>query len=348
MDGGSNVGFRGSKCNERPRDSHSIRPNNGLNQDGLPPLGRAAISLFSPVLSACLMECLRTVDAMQDHADAARARDQTLALVPTLGALHEGHLALVRRALNEADHVTVSVFVNPTQFGPDEDYGDYPRDLEGDREKLEAAGVDAMFAPSVEEMYPFVENDAFSQPLAWVDVEQLDEHLCGAYRDGHFRGVATVVTKLFHACKPDLGVFGKKDAQQYVILKRIVEDLLFDIEIVGVPTVREADGLAASSRNDYLTADERAQAPVLFEAVEAAEAAIREGEQAPQSVVDAMTETLATAPDADVQYVEIVDARTLQPVEELVPGQDVIAATAVFFGDTRLIDNVFVQVPPQA
>jgi pantoate--beta-alanine ligase len=291
------------------------------------------------------MELIRTVDAMQAHADAARADGHTLALVPTLGALHEGHLALVRTALAEADHVTVPVFVNPTQFGPDEDYDDYPRDLEGDREKLEALGVDAMFAPTVEEMYPYVDDAALPGPLAWVSVEHLDEHLCGAYREGHFRGVTTVVTKLFHACKPDIGVFGTKDAQQYVILQRMVEDLLFDIEIVGVETVRESDGLAQSSRNDYLDSDEREQATVLYEAVTAAEEAVEGGEQEAKAVVRAMENRLAAAPDADVQYAEVVDAHTLQPVEHLAPGQDVLAAVAVFFGDTRLIDNTFVQVP---
>jgi pantoate--beta-alanine ligase len=292
------------------------------------------------------MELIRTVDAMQDHADAARAEGYRLALVPTLGALHEGHLALVRRALETADHVTVSVFVNPTQFGPDEDYDEYPRDLEGDREKLEALGVDAMFAPSVEEMYPYANDEALPGPLAWVAVNKLDEHLCGAYRDGHFRGVTTVVTKLFHACKPDVGVFGRKDAQQFVILKRLVEDLLFDIEIVGVPTVREPDGLAQSSRNAYLDPEEREQATVLYEAVTAAETAIEEGEQQAQAVVDAMDAALAEAPDADVQYASVVDAHTLQPVDHLAPGQTVLAAVAVFFGETRLIDNAFVEVPP--
>ena len=291
------------------------------------------------------MELIRTVDAMQDHADAARAEGDRLALVPTLGALHEGHLALVRRALETADHVTVSVFVNPTQFGPDEDYDEYPRDLEGDREKLEALGVDAMFAPSVEEMYPYANDEALPGPLAWVAVNKLDEHLCGAYRDGHFRGVTTVVTKLFHACKPDVGVFGRKDAQQYVILKRLVEDLLFDIEIVGVPTVREPDGLAQSSRNAYLDPEEREQATVLYEAVTAAETAIEEGEQEAQAVVDAMDAALAEAPDAEVQYASVVDAHTLQPVDHLAPGQTVLAAVAVFFGETRLIDNAFVEVP---
>ncbi|MFB6230098.1 MAG: pantoate--beta-alanine ligase [Salinibacter sp.] len=290
------------------------------------------------------MELIRTVDAMQAHADAARAEEKTLALVPTLGALHEGHLALVRTALEEADHVTVSVFVNPTQFGPEEDYDDYPRDLEGDRDTLEALDVDAMFAPSVEEMYPYVNDAALPGPLAWVSVEHLDEHLCGAYREGHFRGVTTVVTKLLHACKPDVAVFGEKDAQQYVIIQRLVEDLLFDIDIIGVPTVREPDGLARSSRNAYLDPDEREQATVLYDAVTAAEDAIRGGEQEAQAVVRAMENKLA-APDADVQYAEVVDANTLQPADHLAPGQEVLAAVAVFFGDTRLIDNTFVEVP---
>ena len=291
------------------------------------------------------MEWIRTVDVMQTHAEAARADGQSLALVPTLGALHDGHLALVRTALEEADHVTVSVFVNPTQFGPGEDYDAYPRDLEGDREKLEALGVDALFAPSVEEMYPYVDDAALPGPLAWVSVDRLDEHLCGAHREGHFRGVTTVVTKLFNACKPDIGVFGTKDAQQYVILQRMVEALLFDIEIVGVPTVREPDGLARSSRNDYLDPDERKQATVLYEAVTAAEETVEGGEQEARAVVRAMENALAAAPEADVQYAEVVDAHTLQPVAYLAPGQEILAAVAVFFGDTRLIDSTFVQVP---
>lgn len=291
------------------------------------------------------MDLVRTVDAMQEHADAARAASQTLALVPTLGALHEGHLALVRRALEDADHVTVSVFVNPTQFGPDEDFDEYPRDLEGDREKLEALDVDAMFAPSVREMYPFARHEVLPGSLSWVEVNELDNHLCGAHREGHFRGVTTVVTKLFHACKPDIAVFGKKDAQQYVILNRLVEDLLWDLEIVGVPTVREPDGLACSSRNAYLDPDEREQATVLFQAVQAAEDAVEGGEQDAKAVVGAMREQLASAPDAEVQYAELVDASTLQPVEELASGQEVLAAVAVFFGETRLIDNTFVEVP---
>lgn len=291
------------------------------------------------------MDVIHTVDEMQAHADAVRAEGRTLALVPTLGALHEGHLALVRTALEKADHVVVSVFVNPTQFGPGEDYDDYPRDLEGDQEKLEALNVDAMFAPTVDEMYPYANDEALPGPLAWVSVNRLNDHLCGAYREGHFRGVTTVVTKLFHACKPDLAVFGEKDAQQYVILQRLVEDLLFDIEIVGVPTVREPDGLAKSSRNEYLDPDEREQAPALFEAVTAAKEAIEAEEQAAEAVVRAMENKLAQAPDAEVEYAEVVDANTLQPADHLSPGQEVLAAVAVYFGDTRLIDNAFVEVP---
>lgn len=291
------------------------------------------------------MEVIRTIDDMQGHADDARAQGRTLALVPTLGALHEGHLALVRTALEEADHVTVSVFVNPTQFGPDEDYDAYPRDLEGDKEKLRTLGVDTLFAPSVEEMYPFVDDEALPGPLAWVEVDRLDEHLCGAYRDGHFRGVTTVVTKLFHACKPDVAVFGKKDAQQYVLIKHLVADLLLDIDIVGVPTVREADGLAQSSRNEYLDEDEREQATVLYDAVSAAQEAIEGGEQEAEAVVRAMEDELSAAPDGEVEYAEVVDAHTLQPVDHFAPGQEILAAVAVYFGETRLIDNAFVHVP---
>lgn len=293
------------------------------------------------------MRRIETVEAMQAYADAQRADGQRVALVPTMGALHEGHLALVRAALERADRVVVSVFVNPTQFGPDEDYDEYPREVETDQDKLEELGVDALFAPSVEEMYPAdtLDEDAAAGTLTGVEVERLDEHLCGRYRDGHFRGVTTVVTKLFHACKPHVAVFGRKDAQQFVIIQRMVEDLLFDINIVGVPTVREADGLAKSSRNAYLSASEREQATVLYQAVEAARTRIQEGEQQNSAIVEAMQNKLEQAPDARVQYAEVVDASTLQPIEQIQPGQHVLAAVAVFFGDTRLIDNAFVHAP---
>ena len=287
------------------------------------------------------MSVIRTVNAMQTEAEAARRGERRLALVPTMGALHDGHRALVRRAKREADHVTVSIFVNPTQFGPGEDLDAYPRDLDGDLEKLDAlGGVDAVFAPSSEEMYPL------GAPRTWVAVEGLTDTLNGRYREGHFRGVTTVVTKLFNACRPHVGVFGEKDAQQLVVLRRMAEELRVGVEVVGVPTQREADGLACSSRNAYLTDEERAQAPVLSEAVAAARTMIAAAteEQPAEMVVRRMRNILRGASRAETQYVAVVDARDLQPVETLRPGDDVLAATAVFFGDTRLIDNAFVTV----
>lgn len=291
------------------------------------------------------MDVLRTVDAMQNFSDAAMRAGKRVALVPTMGALHDGHLALVRRATEEADVVVVSIFVNPTQFAPGEDYDEYPRELDADREKLEPLDVDAVFAPPVSEMYPDAGSERMPGSLTWVDVERLDAHLCGAYRDNHFRGVTTVVAKLLHACKPDVAVFGRKDAQQFVILRRMVKDLLMDVEMIGVPTVREPSGLAQSSRNEYLSDAEREQAAVLYEAVTTAKARVKAGEQDPQALVRAMQNALQQAPDAQVQYAEVVDADTLQPVEHLESGQEILAAVAVFFGDTRLIDNAFMYVP---
>lgn len=285
------------------------------------------------------MQLIQTAEAMQSEAEEARRAGRRLALVPTMGALHDGHRALVRRAKREADHVTVSVFVNPTQFGPEEDLDTYPRDLDGDLETLDTlGGVDAVFAPSAEEMYPL------GAPTAWVEVEGLTDTLNAPHRPGHFRGVTTIVAKLFNLCRPHVGVFGEKDAQQLVILRRMAEELHFGVEVAGVPTQREADGLACSSRNAYLSEEERAQAPVLSEAVCAAHgliAGIAE-EQPAEAVVRQMRRELAEAPLAEPQYVAVVGARDLQPVETIAPGDDVLAAMAVFFGDTRLIDNAFV------
>lgn len=287
------------------------------------------------------MEIICSVQAMQAQADAWRREGRRLALVPTMGALHEGHLTLVRTAQKHSDHVTVSIFVNPTQFGPSEDYARYPRQLEKDLAMLEALGVDVAFAPTVAEMYP----EGPEANLTWVYVEKLDAHLCGRYRPGHFRGVATVVAKLFNICKPHVAVFGLKDAQQFQIIRRMVRDLHYDVELIGVPTVREPDGLALSSRNAYLSQEERKQAVVLSWAVEAARQAIEAGEQRPEAIVEAMRQVLSQAPLARVQYVEVVDAETLQPVTRIRAGQRVLVGLAVFFGDTRLIDNVFVEAP---
>jgi pantoate--beta-alanine ligase len=291
------------------------------------------------------MEIIRTVDEMQSYADSARPAGNRLALVPTMGALHGGHLSLVSIAKEHADRVVVSIYVNPTQFGPDEDFDEYPRELEQDAEKLRGEGVDVVFAPTAKEMYPHSDSPERTAPLTWVEVDEFDDVLCGKYREGHFRGVTTIVTKLFNACKPHLAVFGQKDAQQLAILRRMTSELLFDIEIIGGPIVRESDGLAMSSRNAYLSDEHRQEATVLFDAVTAAESAILDGEQDATRIVRAMRNELGKADAAEVQYAEVVDARTLAPVDTLSPGQDILAAVAVYFGDTRLIDNTIVPTP---
>ena len=282
-----------------------------------------------------------SIEAMQAEAEAARSAGRRLALVPTLGALHDGHLALVREArrqVGERGHVTVSVFVNPTQFGPGEDFEAYPRDLEADLEALAPLGVEAVFAPAAAAMYPFG-----LPPFATVAVRDLDRHLCGAHRPGHFEGVTTVVAKLFLACRPHVAVFGQKDAQQLAILRRMTAELGFGIELVGHPTVREADGLALSSRNAYLSGDERAQAVVLSRALRAVEAAVEAGERDAAALRASMEAAVAAAPLARLQYAEVVDADTLQPAETLAEESPsagrYLAALAVFFGGTRLIDN---------
>lgn len=288
------------------------------------------------------MEIIETVQDMQALAEAARCEGRRLCLVPTMGALHAGHLRLVDEASKRGDHVTVSIFVNPTQFGPGEDYGRYPRPRSGDLAALDDRGaVNAVFIPTVDEVYPRGEQTN----RTWVTVEELDTHLLGPLRPGHFRGVTTVVSKLFHICKPHVAVFGLKDAQQFVILRKLVRDLHFGVEIVGVPTIREPDGLALSSRNVYLSPAEREQAVVLSRAVLAAEQAILASELHPEGIVENMRQTLSQAPAGRIDYAEIVDADSLQPVEVLNPGQEVLAAVAMRFGKTRLIDSVFVKVP---
>ena len=285
------------------------------------------------------MQLIHTIAEMQAAADAARAERSRLGLVPTMGALHEGHLALVREAKEQAGHVTVSIFVNPTQFAPGEDYEEYPRTLEADMEALESiGGVDAVFAPSAEEMYPFG-----LPPFATVGVRDLDRCLCGAFREGHFEGVTSVVTRLFLACRPDIAVFGQKDAQQLAILRRMTAELGFGIEIIGHPIVRKEDGLAISSRNRYLNPAERTQALVLSQALQNVSEQVEKGERDVAALIDAMQHVVASASLARLQYAEIVDAENLQPVEILQPG-GYLAALAVFFGGTRLIDNVTLEI----
>lgn len=260
-----------------------------------------------------------------------RKAGERIGFVPTMGALHEGHLSLVGIARGKAGKVVASVFVNPTQFGPNEDFSRYPRQPEKDAEMLAAAGCDLLFLPDVDTMYP-------PGHTVWVDLGNPSETLEGVCRPGHFRGVATVVTLLFNLVQPDVAVFGEKDAQQLAVIRRMVRDLHFPIEIVPGPTVREADGLAMSSRNAYLSLEERQAATVLYRSLRNAESAIREGERRGDEVRRILSETLNSEPLARVEYAEVVDAESFQPVDTL-RGR-LVLPLAVRVGGTRLIDNL--------
>ena len=261
----------------------------------------------------------------------------TVGFVPTMGYLHEGHASLIRRSAAENGLTVVSVFVNPLQFGPNEDFDRYPRDLERDRQVSEAAGCDLLFTPSVAEMYP-------RQTVARVQLSGLTDRLCGASRPGHFDGVGTVVTKLFHIVMPDNAYFGMKDAQQVAVIERMVEDLNFPVRIVPCETVREPDGLAMSSRNVYLNPEERRQAVILHETLKMAEAKFAEPGMTPERLKAAMRESIRRAPLAETDYAEVLTWPDLQPpadmpFDRMPPGSRFIAALAVKFGRTRLIDN---------
>ncbi len=277
-----------------------------------------------------------TIAEVRSQVAEARAKGLSVGLVPTMGALHEGHASLIRRARLENDLVIVSVFVNPTQFDDQHDLAAYPRSLEHDCQVAGRAGADLVFAPSGQEMYP----DGFA---TWVEVQGLTDHLCGASRPGHFRGVCTVVAKLFAICTPDRAYFGEKDFQQLAVIRRMTRDLDLPVQIVGCPTVREADGLALSSRNTRLTKIEREQAPVLFAALQEAGRLVEGGERAAEVIIRRLTETVQKAPLAVIDYVQVVDAESLQPVQTL-RGRCLLAL-AVRFGETRLIDSLVVEVP---
>ena len=265
-----------------------------------------------------------------------REDDKTIGLVPTMGALHEGHLSLVREARRMCDVVVVSVFVNPTQFGPGEDFTRYPRDLTQDTTKLADYNVDYIFAPAVEEIYP----KNFS---TYVAVEGLSDPMEGAARPGHFRGVATVLTVLFNTVRPDFAFFGQKDAQQTLVVKRLVRDLAFDIEVVVLPTVREQSGLALSSRNAYLGPEDRRAAAVLYRALAQAREVYMEGERNPKRLVETVRAQLATEPRAALEYVSVVDAETMERLDRIPDDRPVLIALAARFGTTRLIDNIVLQ-----
>jgi len=260
-----------------------------------------------------------------------REQDRTVGLVPTMGALHDGHLSLVREARRMCDVVVVSVFVNPTQFGPGEDFEHYPRDLTKDTALLTDYNVDYIFAPPVEEIYP----KGFS---SYVNVEGLSEQLEGASRPGHFRGVATVVTILLNTVRPDFAFFGQKDAQQALVIKRLVKDLAFDTEIVVLPIVREDSGLAISSRNLYLTPDEQNSAAVIHKALKQAKTAYKEGERNANRLVDLIRSTVEAEPRARLDYVTVADAETLEKLDRL-DDRPTLIALAAYVGKTRLIDN---------
>ena len=263
--------------------------------------------------------------------DPQRRQGRRIGFVPTMGALHAGHSALIRAARAECDFTVVSIFVNPTQFGPGEDFARYPRTFDADRELCAAVGADLVFAPTSEEMYP-------PGSRTTVEVSGLQEVLCGRSRPTHFRGVATIVLKLFNIVQPHLAVFGQKDAQQVAIIRRMIEDLNVPIELRVVPTVREPDGLAMSSRNRFLDPTQRLNATCLIRALRKAEDLVARGERRAAALEHAMAELIAATPGALLDYAEVRDANTLESIDTL--AKPALAAAAVYFGKTRLIDNI--------
>jgi pantoate--beta-alanine ligase len=281
------------------------------------------------------MKICETIDEMRRECRSARDRGLRLGFVPTMGALHEGHLSLVRAARESCQFVTASIFVNPTQFGPSEDLARYPRSFAQDCAMLEKAKVDIVFAPSVGEMYP-------AGAVSWVTVEGLSDKLDGRSRSGHFRGVATVVAKLFHIVEPDAAFFGQKDAAQLAIIRKMVRDLNFSVQVVACPIVREADGLAMSSRNVYLNPEERKQALVLHRALLRVEEVWESGEHNAGKLLEVGRGEVAKETGVRLDYFEIVDADSLEPVKSA--GSGVLVALAAWVGSTRLIDNLILEV----
>jgi pantoate--beta-alanine ligase len=281
------------------------------------------------------MRIIRSPKTMQRICGGLKREGKIIGLVPTMGYLHEGHLGLVRIARKRSDVLVVSVFVNPTQFGPKEDFRRYPRDFKRDKSLLEQEGCDFVFAPRMKEMYP----DGY---LTYVSTDKIIQGLEGAMRPGHFRGVTTVVAKLFNIVQPDMAAFGQKDAQQAVVLKKMVEDLNFGTKMIIAPTVRERDGLALSSRNLYLSEEERKQAKVLYQALRAAKEMIRQGERNVSKIVSKMRTLIGRQSLAKIEYIAITDADSLELLNEL--KGEILISLAVRFGKTRLIDNVELRV----
>jgi len=278
---------------------------------------------------------IRDVSHMQRIGDETRASGRRIAVVPTMGYLHEGHLSLIRIAKQHADVVVTTIFVNPAQFGPAEDFERYPRALSHDTTLALSAGTDYLFTPDTKAMYA-------SDHRSFVTVEGLDSVLEGKARPGHFRGVATVVAKLFNICKPHVAVFGQKDAQQVVVIRQMVKDLNFDIELVVAPTVREHDGLAMSSRNTYLNSEQRAGASVLYRALKQADRLIREKVSDPSQVIQAMEVEITSRSSGIIDYISIADGVTLEELQTCKDRRPILVSLAVRFGATRLIDNIVV------
>jgi pantoate--beta-alanine ligase len=276
------------------------------------------------------IQVITTLAAMSSWSEAARARGERIAFVPTMGALHAGHVALLSDARKRADRAVLSIFVNPTQFGPSEDLARYPRDLEGDLAKASSVGTDVAFVPEVKDMY-----DAGYQ--TFIDVREVSQGLCGGHRAGHFTGVATVVCKLFNIVRPHVAIFGEKDFQQLAVIRRMVVDLNLPVEIIGHPIVREPDGLALSSRNVYLSAPERASAIAIFQGLSAAREGFAAGERLASALVDTALTTMKDRVSR-IDYVEVRDAYTLEHIERI--GGPAVILAAAFVGATRLIDNL--------
>jgi len=279
-----------------------------------------------------MMKLIEKIADLREEIKRFKREGKIIGFVPTMGYFHEGHLSLMDIARKRSDVLVVSIFVNPIQFGPNEDYNRYPRDLKRDLKLAEERGVDIVFHPDNREMY----QENFQ---TYVNVEKLTKGMCGKYRPGHFRGVTTVVAKLFNIVQPDIAVFGQKDVQQAIVIKRMVGDLNFPVEIVVGPVIREHDGLAMSSRNTYLNDEERKQAPMIYKALKVAREKVKMGNRDAAKLKEIIESTIATAPLARIEYVEIVDDENLEPVSEVKPGT--LAAVAVWFGKTRLIDNIY-------
>jgi len=281
------------------------------------------------------MKILKSPNTVQKLCLSLRKKGKTIALIPTMGVLHDGHLSLIETAKKNADVVFVSIFVNPTQFGPSEDFDNYPRTFEDDKAKCKKAGVDVIFAPLASNMY----DENFS---VWVDESKLSNNLCGARRPGHFKGVCTVVLKLFMICQPNISVFGKKDAQQALIIKKMAHDLNLPIKIIINPIIREKDGLAISSRNQYLTKSERKQATIIYKGLKEVTVWKKDGLTVAQ-LKTKLLKFVQQAADARADYISIIDDKTLEEVSKPYPGQFLLIAVAVFFGNARLIDNVTIK-----